>query len=214
MADGALTLGRRRRLRPLGADFFEPFKPLADITGDDPRVAQSRSQQPRADARLRAAERGEHVHLPQRRRDAVHRAGRTARARVGEQYHVWQATLDEHAVVFTTHPKNEPRSRARLARRATATGRAAAALPRGRRSTARVDRPLRTAGSRTRVRRSTRSRYLAYTHAYFPQEHFDEVVATGGWTFGRKGDGYVALWSWRPVHWRTYDDPARSSPTA
>ena len=28
-----------------------------------------------------------------------------------------------------------------------------------------------------------------------------------GWTFGRKGDGYVALWSWRPMQWRTYTDP-------
>ena len=25
-----------------------------------------------------------------------------------EQTHTWQATLDEHAIVFTTHPKNEP----------------------------------------------------------------------------------------------------------
>ena len=31
-------------------------------------------------------------------------------------------------------------------------------------------------------------------------------AATGGWTFGRKGDGYVALWSWRPAEWR--DAPA------
>ena len=28
-----------------------------------------------------------------------------------------------------------------------------------------------------------------------------------GWTFGRKGNGYVALWSWRPTQWRTYTDP-------
>jgi hypothetical protein len=50
--------------------------------------------------------------------------------------------------------------------------------------------------------------YLPCTHAYFPQEHFDEVVRDGHWTIGRKGDGYVALWSWRAVHWHTYDDPA------
>ena len=57
------------------------------------------------------------------------------------------------------------------------------------------------------ARRSTRSATSHYTHAYFPQERFDEVVQHGGWTFGRKGDGYVALWSWRPTQWRTYDDP-------
>jgi hypothetical protein len=50
--------------------------------------------------------------------------------------------------------------------------------------------------------------YLPYTHAYFPQEHFDEVVTEGPWTIGRKGDGYVALWSWRPVRWREHD-PAK-----
>ena len=54
----------------------------------------------------------------------------------------------------------------------------------------------------------TAFRYLPYTHAYFPQERFDEVTQSGNWTFGRKGDGYVALYSWRPTHWRTYSDPA------
>ncbi len=33
------------------------------------------------------------------------------------------------------------------------------------------------------------------------------MVQSNGWTFGRKGDGYVALWSWRPTSWRTYTDP-------
>ncbi|MGH0032975.1 MAG: hypothetical protein ACQGVC_24550 [Myxococcota bacterium] len=45
--------------------------------------------------------------------------------------------------------------------------------------------------------------YRQETHAYFPQAHFDEVVQGGGWTFGRKGDGYVALWSLRPTVWRS-----------
>ena len=26
-----------------------------------------------------------------------------------------------------------------------------------------------------------------------------------GWTFGRSGDGYVALWSWRDTQWRPHD---------
>ena len=47
--------------------------------------------------------------------------------------------------------------------------------------------------------------YQPYTHAYVPQDRFDEVVQEGGWTFARKGDGYVALWSWRATSWRTYD---------
>jgi hypothetical protein len=40
------------------------------------------------------------------------------------------------------------------------------------------------------------------THAYFPHAHFDEVVQEGNWTFGRKGDAYVALYSWRATEWR------------
>ena len=47
--------------------------------------------------------------------------------------------------------------------------------------------------------------YVDYTHAYFPTERFDEVRRSGGWTFGRRGEGYVALWSWRPTEWRTHD---------
>jgi hypothetical protein len=40
-------------------------------------------------------------------------------------------------------------------------------------------------------------RYEPYTHAYFPQYYFDEVVRDGNWTFGRFRDGYIALYSWR-----------------
>ncbi len=47
--------------------------------------------------------------------------------------------------------------------------------------------------------------YRPYTHAFFPQDHFDEVIQEGNWTFGRTGDGYVALYSWREPTWREYD---------
>jgi hypothetical protein len=40
-----------------------------------------------------------------------------------------------------------------------------------------------------------------HTHAFFPREGFDEVVQEGHWTFGRKGEGYVALWSQGAVSW-------------
>ncbi len=51
-------------------------------------------------------------------------------------------------------------------------------------------------------------KYRDYTHAFFPQDHFDEVSQTGHWTVGRKGDGYIALWSWREPTWRE-NDPAQ-----
>jgi hypothetical protein len=46
---------------------------------------------------------------------------------------------------------------------------------------------------------------MPYTHAYVPQDHFDEVVDDGGWTFARLGDEYLAIWSWRPTRWQSYD---------
>ena len=33
-----------------------------------------------------------------------------------------------------------------------------------------------------------------FTHVYWPAQSFDEEVREGGWLFGRKGDGYVAVW--------------------
>jgi len=44
--------------------------------------------------------------------------------------------------------------------------------------------------------------YRNETHAYFPHAHLDEVVQVGSWTFGRKDDAYVALYSWRETEWR------------
>lgn len=50
----------------------------------------------------------------------------------------------------------------------------------------------------------------AKTHAWFPRQQFDDVEqvnANGGtWTFGRKGRGYVALFSARKASWVTDGD--------
>ncbi len=40
-----------------------------------------------------------------------------------------------------------------------------------------------------------------HSHAYFPVAAFDEVRENGNWTLGRKGDGYVALWSQTTPEW-------------
>jgi len=47
--------------------------------------------------------------------------------------------------------------------------------------------------------------YEPYTHAYVPQDHFDEVVQEGPWTFVRFRDGYGALYSYRSTEWIAYD---------
>lgn len=34
---------------------------------------------------------------------------------------------------------------------------------------------------------------LAFSHAYFPKAHFDDVLLTDGWAMARRGNGYVAM---------------------
>jgi hypothetical protein len=123
-----------------------------------------------------------------------------------QQIHGWQATLDADAIVFTTHPGTEPAQTTDW-RVDDDTGfwTGTASNPRSaqHRSAAifiyspqyvPVAAPL-----------DVLSSYRPYTHAYFPQEQFDEVVQDGHWTFGRKGSGYVALFSWRDTQWQAYD---------
>ena len=47
--------------------------------------------------------------------------------------------------------------------------------------------------------------YRPFTHAYVPQDHFDEVRQVGNWTIAAKNGAYIALWSWRTPTWREYD---------
>ena len=53
--------------------------------------------------------------------------------------------------------------------------------------------------------------YQDSTHAYVPQDRFDEVVRDGHWTFAQKGDGCIALWSWREPIWR-HPSPSAAAP--
>lgn len=132
----------------------------------------------------------------------------------GQQTHTWQATLAERAMVFTTQPgylpipigapvppnwdwqaEDEPGpgywtgegSQPRAAQYQNVA--IAIYAPQFQSGT-----PLFDLAS---------FRYRNETHAYFPHAHFDEVVQQGSWTFGRKGDGYVALFSHQPTAWRS-----------
>jgi hypothetical protein len=122
----------------------------------------------------------------------------------GSQYHAWQATLDEDAVVFTTLPGAEPRPGDRWVDADTywtGTG----AMPRSAQHGAaavHLYAPRYAANGPGPLEAFS---YLDFTHAYFPTERFDEVRQVGGWTLGRAGDGSVALWSWRPTTWRAHD---------
>ncbi|HEU5152844.1 MAG TPA: hypothetical protein VFU19_20300 [Iamia sp.] len=123
----------------------------------------------------------------------------------GYQHHAWQATLDEHAVVFTTHPGHGPTARAGDYldgdRYWTGSGTLPRAVQHGRAVVVQY-----TPGfTPPDLDVLAGFAYAGETHAYVPTERFDEVDLDGHWTFARRRDGYVALWSWRPVAWRAHD---------
>jgi len=123
------------------------------------------------------------------------------------QIHTWQATLDANALVFTNHP-----FRPIIASQDWGFDEEQGGYWTGEASIPRAAQhenvgiyvyapqyPMRNAAPFGYFR------WEPYTHAYFPQDRFDEVVQQNGWTFGRLGDGYVALYSWRPTRWIAYD---------
>lgn len=189
-------------------DLFAPFRPFRDLTGGDRDVARRLAHDlaPMINAGLLSAV----DTYTWRSADAMLSTAQSYRPGMsGYQQHAWQATLDERALVFTTHPANEPWAGVGGYMDADHYWTGSATLPRSAQHGAAAihqyapafaspdDGPLAAFG------------YLDCTHAFFPTEHFDEVVTSAGssgtWTSGRRGDGYVALWSWRPVEWRDHD---------
>lgn len=110
----------------------------------------------------------------------------------GDQQHVWQASLGPNAVCFTTHPAKKGGESPNYW-----TG--AGNLPR-------VGQLENVAVILHRI--STKpglyvTHKLEFTHAWLPQDQFDEFADRGAWKFARTGDGYLALWSQQPTHWQT-----------
>ena len=125
-------------------------------------------------------------------------------ANVG-QVHAWNLTLDPAAMIFTTHPMNAVQPPSEW-----------------------IDRdegePGYWSGSASSPRSAQHENvgihlyspaysdggllgffdFEPVTHAYVPQDAFDEVVQEGPWTYARKGTVYVALYSWRGTSWQPY----------
>jgi hypothetical protein len=181
------------------SQFYAPFKPLRDLVGDDMGQARRLAQ---SLAPVLAFGLLSEVHTYTYRTPSVMLStAQDYRPGVfSEQIHSWQATLDEHALVFTTQPKNEPQTGTQWPDSDgywTGTGSTPRSAQHGAAAIHIYSPQYEPFGPPLDV-----FSYLDSTHAYFPQERFDEVEQDGNWTFGRKGDGYVALWSQRPARWR------------
>ncbi len=111
------------------------------------------------------------------------------KGQVGYQQHAWQATLGMDAVVFTTAPGT-------FGRDGPGEWTGSGSLPR-------IVQVENVAVLLYNPGIGQRALFPAVTHAFFPRAAFDEVVSQAGWTFARKGDGYVALWSAQGGQWQT-----------
>jgi hypothetical protein len=123
------------------------------------------------------------------------------------QVHAWQATFDPNALVFTTHPPRPPLQTTDWYAD-TETGSywtGEASMPRSAQHENVAIHMYAPQYRRTNPPPFDFFRFEPYTHAYFPQDHFDEVVQDGPWMFGRFRDGYIALYSYRPTQWVVYD---------
>ncbi|MCB1015948.1 MAG: hypothetical protein KDB10_12650 [Acidimicrobiales bacterium] len=124
-----------------------------------------------------------------------------------DQAHAWQAAIDEDAIVFTNHPVTEPAESTEWrddGRPGYWTGEASMPRSAQHRRTA-VHLYLPAWDETTDPLVWGVYGYRPYTHAYVPQDHFDEVREDGHWTLAVKGDAYIGLWSWRTPTWRVYD---------
>lgn len=115
------------------------------------------------------------------------------------QGHAWTAVLPGDALVFTTHPGAAATVTSDWNSDESDPGfwTGSASLPRsGQYRNVGIHLYAPAYDSTTSFGLGAFTRMLRYTHAFFPQDRFDEVVQIGNWTFGRKAQSYLALWSW------------------
>ena len=205
-----LTFTNADRYNLWPTSLLEPFLPLRAILGDPPNIELAVTLARELWASVALGLLKEVNTYTYRTGDYILATAQDYRkgANVG-QVHSWQATLSSEALVFTTHPMKIPPERQLPSvwlfedegEPGYWTG--SATQPRSAQyenvgvhiySPAYASAPL--AGLVDAFE------YEEFTHAYFPRQHFDEWDQEGSWVFGRRYDGYVALYSWRATEWR------------
>lgn len=122
----------------------------------------------------------------------------------GSQQYIWQATLGPTTLVTTIHPG--PTSKywqGRLPRSAQHRNVLVAVyeVPNERLPGPKTVIPPEAGGDAMPSPAPSEESLDPRTLAVFRRATFDEVTQVNHWTFGRKGQGYVALWSEAPVTW-------------
>ena len=116
-----------------------------------------------------------------------------------DQVHIWQAAIDEDAMVFTTHPLTPPKvSEDWNDDDDPGYWTGEASMPRSaqhRRTAVHIYQPAWSEATDAVL--WSVFPYRPFTHAFVPQDRFDEVRQVSNWTFAAKNGGYIALWSWR-----------------
>jgi hypothetical protein len=205
-----ISLAEAKKFRLFEGTDMAPIKVLVDLNGGDPARVKAWTRANHNVVNFGHARevnsyawRGDHVSLA----TAVdYRFGQ-----MRDQAQVWVAAVDADAMVFANHPRTNPDMEAGWptdGKPGYWTGEAS--CPRSaqhERTAIHIYQPAWDAATVDPLLWAA-FKYRDYTHAFFPQDHFDEVIQTGHWTVGRKGDGYIALWSWRQPTWRE-DDPAQ-----
>ncbi|NVM55255.1 MAG: hypothetical protein HWN66_16230 [Candidatus Helarchaeota archaeon] len=116
------------------------------------------------------------------------------------QEHIWQATLDDNAFVYTNSPGGITKDFEQLyvggwKPRATLYKNV---------GIIQYDREMMPLEGELLVFfLNLFMGFKFYQHAYFPRWAFDEVRYHDKWIFGAKGDGYIALYSHEPTWWES-----------
>ncbi|WP_158657934.1 hypothetical protein [Agarilytica rhodophyticola] len=110
----------------------------------------------------------------------------------GDQQHIWQATLNDQAVCFTTHPGGYGMQAP------NAYWHGNGFMPKAIQHKNVVVVIYNTPCIPTILLQKK----IKFTHAFFPSNRFDHVIERNGWIFGKKDEGYIALYSRNPYFWQ------------
>lgn len=204
-----LTLVNAYRYNMWNMALLRPFQPLRDLVGNPPNILGGQNLAatlwPLAAVGLLKEVNTYTYRTPDYALSSAQDYRKGANA---GQVQAWQATFGPEAVVFTTHPMVPPVPPSGWL--GTPDGQpgywsGTASMPRSAQFenvAIHIYNPAYPDGGAPGLGLFD---YEPETHAYFPQDHFDELVRAGRWTFGNYRDrAYIALYSYWIPGWREY----------